>query len=161
MLRARQRACLDDANRVANVGGILLVVRVQDGTALDFLAVHGVRHGVLVVDLDGLVSRAGGDETQEGLAVGAVFGHRERELGDGLLLLRRGGLTGKNGHATGDVAAQGAETGGILDGAGGLLEAQAEELFAGFADTLLQFGRSQGAQGRSGGGLIFPVGGHR
>jgi len=136
-------------------------VGVQDGAALDFLPVDGVRNGVLKVHLDGFVARAGGDETQEGLTVGAVFGHREMEFKDGLLLLRRGGLTGKDGHATGDVAAQGAETGGVLDSASSLLEAEAEEFFAGLADTLLQFGRSQGAQGRSGGGLIFPGGGHR
>ncbi len=62
-LELRKRTGLHDLDLIARLALVLFVVSVQDGTALDFLPVDGVRNGVLEVHLDGFVARAGGDET--------------------------------------------------------------------------------------------------
>ena len=157
-LQLGKGAGLHDLDAVAGLALVLLVMGVQHGAALDLLAVHGVRHGVLEVDLDRLVPGAGDDDGGEGLAVGAGLGHRETWVGGGLLLL---GLAGEDGQATGDLLAEGAETGGILDRAGGLAQAELQELLAGLAHALLELGGGQRTEGRGGGGLVFLVLGHR
>src|SRR6266545_3589197 len=113
-LRLRERSRLDDADDVADVRAVLLVVRVELRAAADDLLVARVRLDRVDLDDDRLVHRAGDDDAaallaaaalglrlrcpRDRLALGRALPHRLRALatlraGDvlGLLLLFRDG----------------------------------------------------------------------
>src|SRR6185436_12354704 len=80
-LGAAERTALDQADRVADVGLVLLVVRVQRGRRADDLLVHPVLPGHVDADRDGLVGLVGDDD---------ALAHLEGALG-GDVLDRHGG----------------------------------------------------------------------
>jgi hypothetical protein len=67
-LETTKGASLHDLDLVANFGVVLLIVNVHDGLAIDDLMVKRVRGLVRDGDLDRLVARTAGDETDEGFA---------------------------------------------------------------------------------------------
>ena len=69
-LEAADRASLCDLNLVADVGFILLVVRVQDGFAVNNLVLERMWNLVRNRDLDRLVARATSYESVQSLATG-------------------------------------------------------------------------------------------
>src|SRR6185312_6915261 len=71
-LGGRQRACLDDADDVADLRGVLLVVRVELDAPADDLLVPLVRRDQVDLDDDRLVHRVRDDDAAALLAPAAV-----------------------------------------------------------------------------------------
>src|SRR6476660_1093633 len=84
-----ERAGLDDADDVADVGGVLLVVGVELDAPPDDLLVLLVRGDHVDLDHDRLVHRAGDDDAAPLLATAAVV-FRLRLPDDRLALARHG-----------------------------------------------------------------------
>jgi hypothetical protein len=135
-LQAAERARLHDLDLVADLGLVLLVVRVHDGLAVDDLVVKRVRRLVRDRDLDRLVAGAARDEADDGLARVAGTGKWRRTwlMDSGLQAARRRRarlVLLQDGLEAGDVLAEGAQLVGLLDLAGLLAQAQLEELIRG------------------------------
>src|SRR6186713_754458 len=87
VLRLAQRPGLDDADEVAELRGVLLVVRVELRRAADDLLVPRVRLHRVHADDDRLVHRARDDDAAAFLAPASVA-HGLRHAGDRLAALR-------------------------------------------------------------------------
>ncbi len=81
-LEAADRTGFHDLDLVADLGLVLLVVDVHDGLAVDDLLVAGMRDLEGDGDLDGLVTGAAGDVSDQGLAgIADGSGHGSGFLG--------------------------------------------------------------------------------